>query len=450
MISREELYQLVWCKPMTKVAEQFGVSGSYMARVCAILNVPRPDRGYWAKLEVGKAPPAEPLPEARPGDQLYWSKEGELLPPPKPRRPPQRRPKAQVRIPRARIHGLIRGAKEHFENSRPVDDGAYLKPYKKLLVDVTTSKACLDKALDFANDLFNAFESVGHRVVIAPSGERLRRATIDEREVRDKQRNPYYHSGPWSPHRPTVVYVGTVAIGLAIVEMSEEVLLRYVRGQYIREADYIPPRPSRHYADHTWTTTRELPSGRFRLVAYSPYHRVSWSIDWQETKKTSLRSSVKSIVKSVEDAAVDLVAKLEEADRKAEIARQEWLAAEEKRRREEDRRRIEQSIRDSREHLGQVIQQWSNVMSVERFLAGVEQRAAELPETDRAPVLERLKLAREFLGTQDPLDFFLSWKTPVERYRPRYAEPDFDSETDIGPMLGDEGEQECDSSEGSL
>lgn len=28
--------------------------------------------------------------------------------------------------------------------------------------------------------------------------------------------------------------------------------------------------------------------------------------------------------------------------------------------------------------------------------------------------------AREFLGTQDPLDFFLAWKTPVERYQPQY------------------------------
>ena len=146
---------------MTKVAEQFEVSGGYMARVCTILNVPRPERGYWAKLAVGKAPLPEPLPEARPGDQLYWSKEGELRPPPKPRRPPQRRSEAQVRIPRTRIHGLIRGAKEHFENGRPVDDGAYLKPYKKLLVDVTASKACLDKALDFANDLFNAFSPLG-------------------------------------------------------------------------------------------------------------------------------------------------------------------------------------------------------------------------------------------------------------------------------------------------
>jgi hypothetical protein len=45
MITREQLYELVWSKPMTKVAEELQVSGSYMARVCSVLNVPRPDRG---------------------------------------------------------------------------------------------------------------------------------------------------------------------------------------------------------------------------------------------------------------------------------------------------------------------------------------------------------------------------------------------------------------------
>lgn len=61
-------------------------------------------------------------------------------------------------------------------------------------------------------------------------------------------------------------------------------------------------------------------------------------------------------------------------------------------------------------------------MNVERFLAGVEQRASYLPEPKRRPVLERLKLARDFLGTQTPLDFFLSWKTPEERYQPLYVD----------------------------
>jgi hypothetical protein len=55
MVSREELSRLVWSEPMSKIAEQFDVSGSYLARVCTLLNVPRPERGYWAKLAVGRA-----------------------------------------------------------------------------------------------------------------------------------------------------------------------------------------------------------------------------------------------------------------------------------------------------------------------------------------------------------------------------------------------------------
>jgi hypothetical protein len=143
VISREELYGLVWSKPMSKVAAQFQVSGSYMARVCTLLNVPRPERGYWAKLTVGKAPPREPLPQALPGDQLHWIKVRELPPPPKPRRQPEYRARVKLRIPKNRMYSLVRGAKQHFENSRPVDEGAYLKPRKRLLVDVTASKGCL-------------------------------------------------------------------------------------------------------------------------------------------------------------------------------------------------------------------------------------------------------------------------------------------------------------------
>jgi len=55
-VSREALYGLIWSEPMLRVAARFGVSSSYMARVCTLLNVPRPERGYWSKLAVGKAP----------------------------------------------------------------------------------------------------------------------------------------------------------------------------------------------------------------------------------------------------------------------------------------------------------------------------------------------------------------------------------------------------------
>lgn len=422
MITREDVYKLVWSEPMTKVAQRFGVSGSYMARICTLLNVPRPERGHWAKLAVGKAESPRPLPAARPGDQIIWFRTGDLTSPPKAPSAPKRQSGVPVRIPRTRVHGLIRDAKAHFENGRPVDSGAYLKPYKKLLVDVTASEAALSATLGLANDLFNALHSVGHRVVIASSDSQLRRARIDEREARSTQRNHYHHNGLWSPQRPTVVYVGTVAIGLAIVEMSAEVLLRYVNGNYIRDTDYIPARSGRYTHDHTWTTTRELPSGRFRIIAYSPYSRVDWAVDWQDGPRNSLSSSLRSIVRAIEQAAPEFVCKLEEAERRADIANQEWLAAQEMRRREEDRQQVEQSIVASQQHLADVIQEWTKVINLEKFFSGVDQRVDELPDTERAAVLERLRLAREFVGSQDPLDFFLKWKTPNERYRPRYAE----------------------------
>jgi len=69
---------MVWSEPMLRVAARFGVSSSYMARVCTLLNVPRPERGYWAKLAVGKAPKQPPLPEPRPGDPLEWRPDGAL------------------------------------------------------------------------------------------------------------------------------------------------------------------------------------------------------------------------------------------------------------------------------------------------------------------------------------------------------------------------------------
>jgi hypothetical protein len=420
MISREELYGLVWAEPMTRLAERFEVSGSYLARVCTRLNVPRPQRGYWAKLAVGKAPRRTPLPDTRPGDPLEWSRDGEPVTRPRLEAPACDDRARRVTIARNRVHALIRDARAHFENGRPVEEGAYLKPYKKLLVDVTASAAGLDKALGLANDLFNALHSVGHHVVLAAANTQLGRDRIDEREDAPTPREYWQHGGIWSPYRPTVVYVGTVAIGLTIVEMSENVTLRYLNGQYVREIEHAAR--ARRYPIHSWTTTRELPSGRMRIIAYSPYGQVSWSRQWQETRSTSLRSQLRAIVETIEASAPDLVAMIEEADRQAEVRRHEWLAQEERRRREDDRKRFEESIADSKTELGQVIENWSSVMGIERFLLGVEQRAEQLEDPARAHVLERLALAREFLGSLDPLDFFRAWKTPGERYSRQYPE----------------------------
>lgn len=431
MATRQELYEIVWSTPMTEVAKQFGVSGSYLARICTLLNVPRPHRGYWAKLAVGRAPKPTPLPDPRPGDQTYWSRDGKMSaanpPPPlvaaKPKRKWQRKALAAPGV-----HDLIHRGRPAFEEVFSADPEAYLRPGKRLMVDLTTSQACLDKSLHFANELFRALTAAGHRVIVAPAEEPFHRADMDEREVIQPLR-PHYYPRLWYPWRPTVVYVGTVAIGLTLVEMSEEVLMRYVAGKYVREADYVPPKPTRRrYSEPvTWTSERPLPSGRLKLIAYSPYRSVHWSAEWRETKKKTLEPSIRAIVTALEEAAIELVDKLEVRRREAEVAHREFLEHQERQRREEDRRLVAKSIKDSRDSLDKVIRDWSRVMNVERFLAGVEQEAATMPDQIRDLVQERLKLAREFLGTQNPLAFFLSWKTPLQLHKPVYPDSTINS-----------------------
>jgi hypothetical protein len=408
--------------PMTKVAEKFKVSGSYMARVCSMRHVPRPERGYWAKVAVGKAPERPSLPEAQPGDQVSWSQDGKSQLPSVLRLATSPRSRARNRLQRqiTGTHGVIREAKGHYDTGYKVDEGQHLRPYKRLLVDVTASLAGLDKALVFANDLFNALESAGHRVLISSSAENFTRARIEEHEQlpKEERKESHYDSALWSPQRPTVVYVGSVAFGLAIIEMSEPVLLRYVNGKYIRESDCKPPKASARYLDHSWTTKKDIPCGRLRLVVYAPYRGVSWSISFQESKDRALTQDIPKIVKSIKGSSETLVEKVKEAERQAELQRQEWEAKQERWRQEEDHRRVAQSIKESREQLAKVIEGWARVVSLEQFFEGVQRRAQDLPEEQRQEVLNRLTLAQEFVGTHDPLDFFRSWKTPVERYVP--------------------------------
>ena len=71
-ISRQELYELVWSKPLTKLSKEFGVSDSRLGRICRELKVPLPGMGYWRKVECGAAEQRPALPEPDPGIENYF------------------------------------------------------------------------------------------------------------------------------------------------------------------------------------------------------------------------------------------------------------------------------------------------------------------------------------------------------------------------------------------
>ena len=61
-LSREELYQKVWLTSGVKLSKELEVSDVAVFKRCRRLNVPRPPRGYWAKIEAGHQPKRPPLP----------------------------------------------------------------------------------------------------------------------------------------------------------------------------------------------------------------------------------------------------------------------------------------------------------------------------------------------------------------------------------------------------
>ncbi len=78
-LTRRELYDLVWAQPMKTLAATFSLSDVGLKKKCAKLEIPMPERGYWAKVQAGKAVVQTPLPPRGPGmpdtvdgDRHYW------------------------------------------------------------------------------------------------------------------------------------------------------------------------------------------------------------------------------------------------------------------------------------------------------------------------------------------------------------------------------------------
>lgn len=64
---RQELYDLVWTKPMRSVAAEIGISDVALAKTCKHAGIPVPPRGYWAKKAANKALVKADLPLRFPG-----------------------------------------------------------------------------------------------------------------------------------------------------------------------------------------------------------------------------------------------------------------------------------------------------------------------------------------------------------------------------------------------
>jgi hypothetical protein len=64
-LTREELYEKMWSRPAISLAQEFGISGRGLGKICIRFGIPVPPRGYWAKLAAGEHVTRIPLPTAK-------------------------------------------------------------------------------------------------------------------------------------------------------------------------------------------------------------------------------------------------------------------------------------------------------------------------------------------------------------------------------------------------
>lgn len=415
-ITREALYELVWSEPMLRVAERYRVSSSFMARVCQCMGVPRPPRGHWAKLSHGKPSPKPPLPALGPGMRESWRRgervdmgDARSLPKPPAR---SRRLKAVVRDGPG-PHPVLAGAKEVFGQGQEIDQG-FLKPSKRRLADLVVTRPMLDEGIALLDELFRRFEQRGYPVSLSPGDRIYCRVGVDVRENPGKTAEHRYPS-LWVPSKPTVVFIGTVAIGLTLFELTETKEARYIDGEYLPLEQAERHRPRHGWPHWSWTTQHAFATGRFCLQAYSPYPLADWSETWRERKPGDLRKRLDAIVRAVRAAAPLVAQRVEQGELAEQVRRREQEAQWQRHLAERERQRLEQARQDARDELLQIITSWGEAQRIHSFFAAAMAQARQRNDDARDVLLERLDRARSLIGEPDPLAALLGWKTPEER-----------------------------------
>lgn len=444
-ISREQLYEAVWSTPATHLASRFGVSDSFLARICKHLRVPRPQPGYWAKLAVGKAPPKPVLAPAEPGDDTYWEFSPSFSPqlhakskptiskkdqpfetaieaapaqePPRSASPVSTtsaqngdavtpRKAARRRVPAT--HPLIEGVIGLIPQGRVTDEGLY-KPRKRLLPDIVTSEKQLETILRLANKLYRHLEACGHRVRISTLNSGLHHTSIDPTPPDKKSR---MHVALWQPDRPTVVYINEVAIGLSLFETLREQEMQYLGGEYVPVTS-VSPTMKQRLGWATWSTTRLVPSGEFCLQAYSPYPSTDWMHQWRGTT-SALSLQFDEITQTLQNAIPTITVLIEQARLAAEKWQREWEESRERERREAQAKRRAKEIETARAELLAIIDDWDQYQRISAFFNEILTQSDGISEASRLRILHKLAAAEKLFGGADTLARLTQWHPPHE------------------------------------
>ena len=220
--TREDLYKMVWERPVLIIAKEIGVSDVAVAKACRKAGIPLPNRGHWAIVKAGRTVKVPPLPKPKPDQpDSVWFTVLENPPPKPPKVEVPAGPLIEVPTELVKPHRLVAELKAAAKGQKE-DKGVIPLNYQKFL-RVRTSAAQLERALILMDTLIKQFEDKGCKVRISEKNAEtelvLKEGTIVFRlDERTKQTSPppppprppgrrgEHHYEPW---RPAYILVGT-------------------------------------------------------------------------------------------------------------------------------------------------------------------------------------------------------------------------------------------------
>jgi hypothetical protein len=326
-LTREQLYDLVWSKPMTAIATEFGVSSVAFANYCKKLGVPRPTRGYWQQIQWGQKPERDSLPPrtsaTRASIVIVKHEPHEVIP-----QASSGAPKTLVSASLRNPHAAIAQLQQELRGSWRRQDGESVAGAGHPVF--SAAGPATHRGLRILDALFKALDERGHTVRLcdAPRAERRRRLEV--------------------------IVTGKPSVEVWLTEhldRSEHVMTERERRDTER-SEFM--RPSKY--DLT-------PSGRLTLEigwrGRSEVRRL-----WRDTPKCRLEDLVGEAVVGIEAWAE--LRRLDEARREQD---------EQRRMRAEERRQAEERRREHRRALGRDLKKmaraWQRAEGIRDFLDAV-------------------------------------------------------------------------------
>ncbi len=338
-LTREELYELVWTTPMSRLAAEYEISDVGLKKLCARHNIPTPPRGYWAQRDAGRAPSRPKLPASKDrspiqlrvattDEHVTVAKDALALAIEEAKRPENRVSVSdRLRSPPQ----LVREAKDLLKDATPDDLGILERPSGCL--DIRVSRGQLSRALRIADALVRVFDRRGWEVAVQPDG--------------------------------TFVQVDDVPIAVTIEEGLETFEL--------------PPKPeitSSYSFHYNRRETGRRPSGHLTVAIREAHHL------WHHNQQRNWRGSEK---RALEERLTDVIVgmlKLSSAV-KADIAEKERNAIEEQERKRQvqvalnEQKRLQEALAEEKASVELLLNQaarWRESKSVRLFIDEARER----------------------------------------------------------------------------